>query len=172
MTDTPKEQPDQSAASGSPGQPDTEALIGGTAADNSTAKSPPDPEPDNRADCEGRLLDEAAGKPVVRRPESERLELEELGKTDDVGVDASRVTMLNDVNLQVKIELGRTRMLLEDILKLGEGSLVELDKLAGDPVDVFANDRLIARGEVLVLNDSFCVRISEVVSEDPHRVSV
>jgi len=79
--------------------------------------------------------------------------------------------MLNDVKLRVKIELGRTRMLVEDVLKLGEGSVVELDKLAGDPVDVYANDRLIARGEVLVLNESFCVRINEVLSRDPHRVS-
>ena len=49
-------------------------------------------------------------------------------------------------------------------LKLGEGSVVELDKLAGDPVDVFVNERLVARGEVLVLNDNFCVRINEIVA--------
>lgn len=71
--------------------------------------------------------------------------------------------LLSDVNLHVKIELGRTRMLVEDVLRLGEGSVVELDKLAGDPVDVYVNDRHIARGEVLVLNDNFCVRISEIV---------
>ena len=64
----------------------------------------------------------------------------------------------------VKIELGRSRMLVEDVLKLSEGSVVELDKLAGDPVDVFVNDRLVARGEVLVLNDNFCVRVNEIVA--------
>ena len=85
-------------------------------------------------------------------------------------VDAKRVSMLSDVNLRVKIELGRTRMLVEDVLRLNEGSVVELDKLAGDPVDVYANDRLVARGEVLVLDDRFCVRISDVVSRDPHRI--
>lgn len=90
--------------------------------------------------------------------------------TDPI-VDPKRVTMLNDVKLRVKIELGRTRMLVEDVLKLGDGSVVELDKLAGDPVDVYVNDRLVARGEVLVLNDNFCVRICDVVSNDPHRVS-
>jgi len=79
-------------------------------------------------------------------------------------VDAKRVSMLHDVNLKVKIELGRTWMLVEDVLRLGEGSVVELDKLAGDPVDVFVNERLIARGEVLVLNDNFCVRINEIVA--------
>jgi flagellar motor switch protein FliN/FliY len=56
--------------------------------------------------------------------------------------------MLSDVNLHVKIELGRTRMLVEDVLRLNEGAVVELDKLAGDPVDVYVNDRHVARGEV------------------------
>ena len=73
--------------------------------------------------------------------------------------------LLSDVNLNVKIELGRTRMLVEDVLRLGEGSVVELDKLAGDPVDVYVNDRHVARGEVLVLNDNFCVRINEIVAQ-------
>jgi len=72
--------------------------------------------------------------------------------------------LLADVNLNVKIELGRTRMLVEDVLRLGDGSVVELDKLAGDPVEVYVNDRPIARGEVLVLNDNFCVRINEIIS--------
>jgi flagellar motor switch protein FliN len=76
----------------------------------------------------------------------------------------SSIDLLRDVNLNVKIELGRSRMLVEDVLKLAEGSVVELDKLAGDPVDVFVNERLVARGEVLVLNDNFCVRINEIVA--------
>jgi flagellar motor switch protein FliN/FliY len=74
------------------------------------------------------------------------------------------ISLLADVNLNVKIELGRTRMLVENVLRLVEGSVVELDKLAGDPVDVFVNDRHVARGEVLVLNDNFCVRISEIIA--------
>jgi flagellar motor switch protein FliN/FliY len=74
------------------------------------------------------------------------------------------IDLLSDVNLNVKIELGRTRMLVEDVLKLSEGAVVELDKLAGDPVDVYVNDRHVARGEVLVLNDNFCVRINEILS--------
>jgi flagellar motor switch protein FliN/FliY len=74
------------------------------------------------------------------------------------------IELLADVNLNVKIELGRTRMLVEDVLKLSEGAVVELDKLAGDPVDIFVNDRHVARGEVLVLNDNFCVRINEIIA--------
>ncbi len=73
------------------------------------------------------------------------------------------IDLLSDVHMDVRIELGRTRMFVEDVLKLSDGAVVELDKLAGDPVDVFVNNRRVARGEVLVLNDLFCVRINEVV---------
>lgn len=79
------------------------------------------------------------------------------------GEQSEEIDLLGDVNLNVEIELGRTRMLLEDVLKMKEGVVVELDKLAGDPVDVYVNDRLVARGEVLVLNENFCVRISEIL---------
>jgi flagellar motor switch protein FliN/FliY len=74
--------------------------------------------------------------------------------------------LLSDVNVNVTIELGRTRMLVEDVLRLSEGAVVELDKLAGDPVDVFVNERLVARGEVLVLNDNFCIRVNEILDAD------
>ncbi|MEX0744221.1 MAG: flagellar motor switch protein FliN [Phycisphaeraceae bacterium] len=77
----------------------------------------------------------------------------------------TRLDLLSDVELDVMIELGRTDMLVEDVLKLQAGSVVELDKLAGDPVDVYVNGRLVARGEVLVLNDNFCIRISEVLAD-------
>ncbi len=80
-------------------------------------------------------------------------------------VEATGIKLLHDVELNVKVELGRTGMVVEDVLKLAEGSVVELDKLAGDPVDVWVNERLVARGEVLVLNDCFCVRVSEILSE-------
>jgi len=75
------------------------------------------------------------------------------------------IDLLGDVELDVSIELGRTEMLVEDVLKLGNGSVIELDKLAGDPVDVYVNHRLVARGEVLVLNDNFCIRISEIIDD-------
>ena len=79
--------------------------------------------------------------------------------------DVGGIELLSDVDMHVMIELGRTQMLVEDVLKLDEGSVVELDKLAGDPVDVYVNQRLIARGEVLVLNDNFCIRVSEIVAD-------
>ena len=77
----------------------------------------------------------------------------------------NKIQLLNDVELHVMIELGRTEMLIEDVLRLTEGSVVELDKLAGDPVDVYVNQRLVARGEVLVLNDNFCIRVNEIVDD-------
>ena len=72
--------------------------------------------------------------------------------------------LIREVELDLKIELGRTHMYLEDVLKLRKGSVVPLDKLAGDPVDIYVNGRLIARGEVLVLNDNFCVRVAELLA--------
>ena len=86
---------------------------------------------------------------------------------EDAPVDpAHAVDMLGDVELDVKIELGRCRMYVGDVLRLSPGSVVELDKLAGDPVDVYVNERLVARGEVLVVNDSFCVRVNDVLSAE------
>ena len=80
------------------------------------------------------------------------------------------IDLLGDVDLTVEIELGRTRMRVADVLRLTSGAVVELDKLAGDPVDVLVNNRLVARGEVLVLNDTFCVRVNEILAP-PARVA-
>lgn len=78
--------------------------------------------------------------------------------------ESATIDLIRDVDLDLKIELGRTHMYLEDVLKLHKGSVVSLDKLAGDPVDIYVNGRLIARGEVLVLNDNFCVRVAELIA--------
>jgi flagellar motor switch protein FliN len=77
--------------------------------------------------------------------------------------EAATLELIRDVELDLTIELGRTHMYLEDVLKLRRGSVVPLDKLAGDPVDIYVNERLVARGEVLVLNDNFCVRVAELI---------
>jgi flagellar motor switch protein FliN/FliY len=80
--------------------------------------------------------------------------------------DKATLDLLRDVELDLRIELGRTEMYLEDVLKLRTGAVVALDKMAGDPVDVYVNGRLVARGEVLVMNDNFCVRVAELISGD------
>lgn len=76
------------------------------------------------------------------------------------------IDLVRDVELDVKIELGQADMYLEEVLQMKKGSVVPLDKLAGDPVDIFVNGRLIAKGEVLILNDNFCVRITELIVGD------
>ncbi|GAB4435795.1 MAG: hypothetical protein Kow0031_17540 [Anaerolineae bacterium] len=79
------------------------------------------------------------------------------------GGQPSNLDLLLGVTLQVTVELGRTKMNIEEILHLGPGSVVELEKLAGEPVDVLINDKMIARGEVVVLDDRFGVRITDVL---------
>jgi flagellar motor switch protein FliN/FliY len=79
------------------------------------------------------------------------------------GTSATNIDMLLGVNMRVTVELGRTRMSIEEVLRLGPGSVIELDKLAGEPVDVLVNERLIAHGEVVVLDDRFGVRITDVL---------
>lgn len=80
---------------------------------------------------------------------------------------AEGMELLDDVSLRVQIELGRTLMYVEDVLRLNTDSVIELDKAAGDPVDIFVNNRKVARGEVLVVNDNFCVRVSEIIGDGP-----
>lgn len=76
-----------------------------------------------------------------------------------------RLEMLLDVPLSVTVELGRTRMTIQELLAIGPGSVVELDKIAGEPLDIMVNDRLVARGEAVVVNDKFGIRITDIVSK-------
>jgi len=69
-----------------------------------------------------------------------------------------------DIPLHLSVELGNTRMLISELLQLGQGSVIEMTKLAGEPMDVFVNQRLIARGEVVVVNEKFGVRLTDIVS--------
>jgi flagellar motor switch protein FliN/FliY len=71
---------------------------------------------------------------------------------------------LLDISLDLTVELGRSKMLINDMLKLGQGSVIELSKLAGDSLDILANQKPIARGEVVVVNDKYGVRLTEVIS--------
>lgn len=75
-----------------------------------------------------------------------------------------RIDLLLDVPLELSVELGRTRMSIQELLSLGPGSVIELDKVAGEPLDILVNDRLVARGEAVVVNDKFGIRITDIVS--------
>ncbi len=77
---------------------------------------------------------------------------------------ASNIDFLLDIPLEISIELGRTTMLINELLKLGQGSVVELAKFAGETLEVLANQRLIAKGEVVVINDKYGIRLTEIIS--------
>ena len=117
-----------------------------------------------------RLMRELAGgasappPPGARPAASEPVRYEAFGAGAPAHRPEASLDLLNDVNVNLRVELGGTRLPVRDILKLGPGSVVTLDSLTGEPVNVFVNDRLVARGEVIVVNDSFAVRVTEVLS--------
>jgi len=74
------------------------------------------------------------------------------------------IDFILDIPLQLSVEIGRVRMIINDLLQLGQGSVVELEKLAGEPFDVLVNNKLIARGEVVVVNEKFGIRLTDIIS--------
>jgi flagellar motor switch protein FliN/FliY len=90
-------------------------------------------------------------------------------KTQKNGSEQVDLSYLLDIPLQVAVELGRARMSIENLLKLNQGSVVELDHIVGEPLDIYVNNKLVARGEAVVMKEKFGVRIVDVVSPQ-HRV--
>lgn len=88
----------------------------------------------------------------------------ELSQDSGEGVAMRDMDFLLDIPLQITVELGRTRMLIKDLLQLSQGSVVELEKLAGEPMEIFINNKLVARGEVVVVNEKFGVRLTDIIS--------
>lgn len=82
------------------------------------------------------------------------------------GRDAFDLSLLLDVPLQVTVELGRTRMTVESLLRLSQGSVVELNRVAGEPLDIYVNNKLMARGEAVVIKEKFGVRITDVLNPE------
>lgn len=90
--------------------------------------------------------------------------MEENPISNENQASSRRLELLLDVPLDLSVELGRARMSIQDLLNLSPGSVIELDKIAGEPLDILVNDRLVARGEAVVVNDKFGVRITDIVS--------
>lgn len=90
---------------------------------------------------------------------SEKLVLEDKDAPQMKNLD-----FIMDIPLQLTVELGRTKLLVRDVLQLNQGSVVELTKLAGEPLDIFVNSKLVARGEAVVVNDKFGIRLLDIVS--------
>lgn len=82
----------------------------------------------------------------------------------DAGAKANNLNFILDIPLEVTVQLGRTRMLVNDLLKLGQGSVIELEKMAGETLEILANQKLVARGEVVVINEKFGIRVTEIIS--------
>jgi flagellar motor switch protein FliN len=107
----------------------------------------PDPE-----EIKELLEPDAAVQPMEGKPKK-------AAPSDERGLE-----FLYDVPLQVSVEVGRSKILLRDLLKMGEGYVIELDKLAGEPLDLYVNSRLIAKGEAVLVGDKFGIRLTDVVS--------
>jgi len=88
-----------------------------------------------------------------------------LKRSAEAGTKSSgNMDFLLDIPLEISVELGRTKMLINELLKLGQGSVVELSKLAGETLEILANQKLVARGEVVVVNEKYGVRLTEIIS--------
>ncbi|HHY97478.1 MAG TPA: flagellar motor switch protein FliN [Firmicutes bacterium] len=131
-----------------------------------TEESGANPEQGGQAKDEEIKETEAKGamaKGVLNPHEAAAVSFDQLSPASG-GAPTSKIDLVLDLPLQVTVELGRTNMLIRDILDLGPGSVIELDRIAGEPVDVLANGKLIAKGEVVVVDESFGVRIVDIVA--------
>ena len=155
---TADEQPDETA-SAPPAVEDGAEQATGDVSDSPAEL--PEEEMQPEADAE-QMPDQTQDQQSDAAPESEVPPLPDFSNML-ADAAAGSIDMLSDVDLNVKVELGRTQLTVDEILRLTKGYVVELDKLAGDPVDILVNEQLIARGEVLVVNDNFCVRVNEII---------
>jgi flagellar motor switch protein FliN/FliY len=89
---------------------------------------------------------------------------QQLAEVEQNDLEGRGIDLLLDIPLQVSVEVGRSKILVRELLQMQEGTLIELDKLAGEPLDLYVNERLIARGEAVVVNDKFGLRLTDVVS--------
>jgi flagellar motor switch protein FliN len=99
------------------------------------------------------VKDEDAGATAVK----------DEGEAADENKENNNLDLILDIPLSVTVELGRSKMLINDLLQLGQGSVIELTKLVGDPLEILVNDKLVARGEVVVVNEKFGVRLTDIV---------
>jgi flagellar motor switch protein FliN/FliY len=107
---------------------------------------------------------EGAGETAVEEKEGV---VDEEGSAETAGEESGEPASLDlilDIPLAVTVELGRSKMLINDLLQLGQGSVIELTKLVGDPLEVLVNNKLVARGEVVVVNEKFGVRLTDIVT--------
>jgi flagellar motor switch protein FliN/FliY len=105
-----------------------------------------------------------SGAPIVDDPEPESIPAPVAAPPREKREKVSSMEILLDIPLEISAELGRTRMIISDLLQLGQGSVIELNKLAGEPLEILVNQKLIARGEVVVVNEKFGIRLTDIIS--------
>jgi flagellar motor switch protein FliN len=113
------------------------------------------------------LPDESRSKSVLSgKDETEKEKPYEFSDLNDAKDErpVENMDFILDIPLEITVELGRTKLLIHELLKLGKGSVIELAKLAGETLDILANQRLIARGEVVVVNEKYGIRLTEIIS--------
>ena len=118
-------------------------------------------------DVLGSLEDVSSGDSgdVASQDSGEEVSLEAQHDKDlEKATDNKNLDMILDIPLVVTVELGRTKMMINDLLQLGQGSVIELSKLVGEPLEILVNEKLVARGEVVVVNEKFGVRLTDIVS--------
>lgn len=104
------------------------------------------------------------GKPASE--DSNKNDLNENAK-QDIAAGINKLGLLNDLSVMLTIEIGRANIKIKDLLNLSKGSIIELDKLAGDPVSIYANGRLIAMGNIITANGKYCVRLISINNNAP-----
>jgi len=115
---------------------------------------------------EEKVVNESKVISAEEAPSVQSVSFQPLSASQESIEKIGNLDLLKDVPIQISVELGRTRMLIKDLLALSSGSIIELDKLAGEPVDILVNGKLIAKGEVVVIDENFGVRITEIISPE------
>ncbi len=124
---------------------------------------------DSQEGEKAQFQSEESGQPSINEPiyqegqlsSNQEITAQKNTKTTTI---SGNIEMLLDIPLEVSVELGRTKIAIRDMIQLGPGSIIELDKLIGEPVDLLVNDNLIAKGEVVVFDENFGIRITDIVT--------
>lgn len=183
-SDKPKQE-----SSGPISQDDIDALLSGGGESSDKAEAAGDSSGDNDLDWGDAFAEAAAGgddaaakamnegaleevegsakpsePPSAPAPEAPAAQFNDLSHEQGVTGNSANLDFILEIPLEISVELGRSRMQIKDLLQLGQGSVVELNKMAGEPADIYVNQKLLAKGEVVVMNEKFGVKLTEIIS--------
>ncbi len=116
-----------------------------------TAQEPQEPQEEKKDSSEA----------IKNPPQAEATEFADLEPSE---VPEEKLKLILDIPLEIRVELGRSKMIIKELLQLGQGSVIELNKAAGEPLDIYVNDRLIAKGETVVVNEKYGIRLTDIIS--------